>query len=139
MSRENVEVVRDVILAFNRRDFEAMQALNHPDVQVDWSASRGLEAGVYRGWEEVARFYQTFFETFQEVEIEPDRFIESGDSVVVPNRSQSRGRDGIEAPARSTLVFKVRRGRVARVCLYQETHEALEAVGLSEQDAHADS
>jgi len=139
MSQENVEVVRNSILAFNRRDLEALQALNHPDVQVDWSASRGLEAGVYRGWKDVARFYRTFFETFEEVEVEPDRFIESGDSVVVPNRSQSRGRDGIETPARSTLVFEVRRGRIARVCLYQETQEALEAVGLSEQDAHADS
>jgi ketosteroid isomerase-like protein len=95
MSQENVELVRNAIAAYNRRDFEAMRAMNHPDVQVDWSSSRGLEAGVYQGWEEVRRFYKGFFEMF-EVNIEPDRFIESGDSVVVPNSAQIRGRDGIE-------------------------------------------
>jgi ketosteroid isomerase-like protein len=139
MSQENVEVVKQAIAAYNRRDFEAMQMLNHPDVQLDWSASRGIEAGVYRGWEAVARFYQSYFDTFAEINIEPDRFIESGDSVVVPNHAQVRGRDGIEAVAQSTLVFEIRSGRLAGLCLYQETYEALEAVGLSEQDPHADS
>jgi ketosteroid isomerase-like protein len=139
MSQDNVEVVKQAIAAYNRRDFEAMQALNHPDVQVDWSASRGVEAAVYRGWEAVARFYESYFETFAEINIAPDRFIESGDCVVVPNHAQVRGRDGIEAVAQSALVFEIRAGRLARLCLYQETDEALEAVGLSELDAHADS
>ena len=86
-------MVRRGIAAYNRRDFEALGALNHPDVELDWSASRGLEAGVYRGWEEVMRFHRNFLETFQEVVIEPNRFIESGDSVVVPNSAQVRGRE----------------------------------------------
>ena len=137
MSQENVEIVKQAIAAYNRRDFEAMQALNHPETQLDWSASRGIEAGVYRGWEAVARFYRSYFDTFVEINIEPDRFIESSDSVVVPNHAQVRGRDGIEAVAQSTLVFEIRGGRIGGLCLYQETHEALEALGLSEQDAHA--
>ena len=137
MSQENVEIVKQAIAAYNRRDFEAMQALNHPEMQLDWSASRGIEAGVYRGWEAVARFYRSYFDTFVEINIEPDRFIESSDSVVVPNHAHVRGRDGIEAVAQSALVFEIRGGRIAGLCLYQETHEALEALGLSEQDAHA--
>ena len=139
MSEENVEVVRKAIAAYNQRDFEAMQALNQPDIQVDWSASRGLEARVYRGWEEVMHFHENFFDTFPEINIEPDRFIEVGDSVVVPNSGHIRGRGGIETVARSALVFEIRSGQIARICLHQETHEALEAVGLSEQDANADS
>ncbi len=132
MPKENVEVARRAIAAYNRREFEAIRALNHPDVEVDWSASRGLEAGVYRGLEQVVRFFESFLDMFEEVEIKPDRFIESGPCVVVPNSAKLRGRDGIETVARSTLVFEVRDGRVARVCLYQETQEALEATGLSE-------
>jgi uncharacterized protein len=134
MPQENVEVARRAIAAYNRRDYEAIRTLNHPDVQVDWSASRGLEAGIYRGQEEVIRFYRNFLDTFDEVTIEPDRFIESGDSVVVPNSAQVRGRDGIETVARSALVFEIRDGRVARLCLYQEAREALEAVGLNQSD-----
>ena len=132
MSQENVEVARRSIAAYNRHDFEAMRALNHPDVEVDWSASRGLEARVYRGWQEVVRFYENFFDMFPEINIEPDRFIEVGDSVVVPNSGHIRGRGGIETVARSALVFEIRSGQIARICLYQETHEALEAVGLWE-------
>jgi hypothetical protein len=49
---------------------------------------------------------------------------------VVPNTAYVRGRDGIKTVARSTLIFEVRVGRVARICLYRETHEALEAAGL---------
>ena len=132
MSRENVELVRRSIAAYNRRDFEAMKMLNSPDVEVDWSVSRGLQAGVYQGTEAVLGFYRNFLELFEEVNIEPDRFIESADSVVVPNSAQIRGRDGIETVARGALVFELRGGQITRICLYQETREALQAAGLQE-------
>ena len=65
MSRENVDVVRRAIDAYNRRDLQAMRAEAHPDVEVDWSASRGLEAWVYRGFEETDAFYENWFEMFE--------------------------------------------------------------------------
>jgi ketosteroid isomerase-like protein len=130
MSSGNVDLVQRGIAAYNGRDFDTMRLLNHPDVELDWSASRGLDAGVYQGTEEVIGFYENFLGTFEEVEIQPDRFIESGDAVVVPNVARVRGRDGVETLARSAIVFDVRDGLLARIRLYQETHEALEAVGL---------
>ena len=133
MSRENVEIVRQALDAYARRDVETLRALNDPDVELDWSASRSLLAGVYSGFEEALRFYSSYFEAFEEIVIEPVRFIEAGDSVVVPNVAHQRGRDGIEVSARSTLVFTFRNGKVTRVCLYQETGPALRAVGLAEQ------
>jgi len=132
MSQENVEVVQRGIAAYNERDFDALRALNHPELVVDYSASRGLEAGIYRGQEEVFSMFQSFFDMFERISLEPDRFIDAGDAVVVPNSAYMRGRHGVDTVARSTLVFEVRRGRVARICLYQETPEALEAVGLRE-------
>ena len=129
MSSENVEVVKQSLDAYNRRDFDAMRAVSDPDVEVDWSASRGLEADVYRGMDEVLRFYRNFFEAFEKSEIEAFDFIESGDSVVVPNIARMRGRDGIEITARSAFVFEIRAGRVTRIRLYQDTQEALEATG----------
>jgi ketosteroid isomerase-like protein len=132
MSQENVEIVQRSIAAYNRRDFEALRKLSHGEMELDWSASRGLEAGVYRGLEEVLRFYQGFLDMFERVDVEPSRFIKSGESVVVPNTACVRGRDGIEAVARSTLIFEVRGGLVARICLYQEMHAALEAAALRE-------
>jgi ketosteroid isomerase-like protein len=130
MTSGNVALVQRGIASYNRRDFETMRLLNHPDVELDWSASRGLDAGVYQGIEEVIGFYENFLGTFEEVDIQPDRFIESGDSVVVPNVARVRGRDGVETAARSAFVFDVRDGLIARIRLYQEMPEALEAVGL---------
>ncbi len=130
MSRENGEIVRAAIDAFNRRDLEAWEALSLPDAEVDWSASKGLEAGVYQGRAEVERFVRTF-ETFDSVVLEPERFIAAGASVVVPNCARFEGRAGIETVARSTLVYELRGGRIARVRLYQDAADALEAAGLS--------
>jgi ketosteroid isomerase-like protein len=132
MSQENVELVRRSLDAFNRRDLDALARMNHPDVELDWSASRGLQSGVYHGWEEVKGMYETLLDTFEEVKVEPHRFIESGDMVVVPNSAEMRGRDSIKTVARSAPVFELHHGRIARICLYQDTAEALEAVGLSE-------
>lgn len=131
VSQENVEIVRAAIDAFNRRDMDAWEALSPPEVEVNWSASRGLEAATYRGREETGHFIRSF-ETFESVVIEPDRFIESGNSVVVPNTTRFQGRDGIETLARSAVVYELRGGLIARVVLYQDPAEALEATGLSE-------
>ena len=132
MSQENVEVVRRAIDAYNRRDHDTLQALNHPEIEVDWSASIGLEPRIYRGPEQADDFYNHLLDVFERVHLTPERFIEAGDAVVVPNSAELKGRDGIETVARSTLVYELRDGRIARVRLYQETAEALDAVGLRE-------
>lgn len=131
MSNDNVEIVRAAIEAFNRRDMEAWDQLSRADVEVDWSNSLGLEAGVYRGREETHRFIRTF-EVFENVVLDADRLIDAGDSILVPNTSRFTGREGIETVARSTLVYELRAGLVARICLYQDFAEAREAAGLSE-------
>jgi len=132
MSQANVEVVKRVIDAYNRRDLAGLEALTHPDVEFDWSASRGFVAGVYRGFDEFQRFWKSYFDAFEEITAEPERFIDAGESVVVPNLADMRGRDGIEVSTQSAIVFTFLSNRITRMCLYQETDEALNAVGLSE-------
>src|SRR4051794_9804434 len=112
MSEENVEVVRRAISAYNRRDLEALRAVNDPDIELDWTESLGLDAGVYRGHDDVLAFFQQYFEAFGRIEIEADRFIERGDSVVVSTSAQLVGRDGIETSARSFMVFRVENSHV---------------------------
>jgi ketosteroid isomerase-like protein len=127
-----MEIVKQALDAFARRDINAMRALNDPDLEVDWSRSVGLVAGVYRGVDAALRFYQSFYEVFEMDIIEPDRFIDTGECVAVPNVSYLRGRDGVEVSARSTLVFELEDRKIVRICLYQETAEALKAAGLEE-------
>jgi len=132
MSEQNVELVRRSLAAYAQRDVETLRALNDPGVELDWSESVGWLAGVYRGFDEALRFYNDYFEAFEEIVIEPERFIEAGDSVVVPNIARQRGRDGIEVSARSTLVFTLRDRKIHRIRLCQSTEQALQSVGLAE-------
>jgi ketosteroid isomerase-like protein len=132
MSQENVEIVRRSIEAWNRRDLGAFLALFHPDAEMDWSRSRAPFKGVYRGRGEQETFWDLFWSTFADVQIEAHEFIEAGSEVVVLNTAHMRGRDGIEVIARSALVNTVENGQITRLRLFQERAEALEAVGLRE-------
>ena len=132
MSQENVEIVRRSLDAYCRRDVDALRRLHHPDFELDWSASRGTLAGVYRGIEEALRFYAEYYEVFEATAVEPKRFVEIGDLVVVPNVVHQRGRDGIEVTARSALVYSVQNRQITRVCLFQDEGQALKAAGLEE-------
>ena len=127
-----MEIVKHAIAAYGSRDYETMRELSHPEMELDWSASLGLEARVYQGREQVLKFYEHYLDTFEEIDIQPDCFIESGDWVVVPNTTLVRGRDGIQTIARSAFAFELHGGLITRIRLYQETQEALEAVGLRE-------
>jgi len=130
MSQENVEVVGRAIEAFNRRDINAIE--NHPDIEVDWSRSRGVEAGIYRGREATQRFWKTFLETFNRVVVVPQEFIEHGDNVIVLDRTHMWGRDGIEVEARNVSLATIRHGQIVRWRLCRDRAEALKAVGLEE-------
>src|SRR6478672_2336406 len=118
MSQENVEVVRRAIEAFSRRDLDAMVRYAHPDVEVDWSRSRGVEAGIYRGREETRRFWGTFYASFDRIVAVPEELIEHGDYVIVLDRTRLWGRDGIEVEARNVGLVTVRDGLILqwRLC-----------------------
>jgi ketosteroid isomerase-like protein len=75
---------------------------------------------------------------FDRVTVVPEESIECDEHVVVPNRTHLWGRDGVKVEARSVSVVTLRDGRIVQWRLHQEKAEALEAVGLSEQDVHAD-
>ena len=138
MSQENVEIVRARLDAFNRGDWKSIFKDAAPNFELDWSRSLAPNRGVYRG-EEVQRAISEFLEGWESVRIEPHEFIAVDEHVVVPWTAHVVGRDGIEVQARTTWTYTFRDGTVERITIYQERQEALEAVGPSEQDAHADS
>lgn len=132
MSQENIDIVRRSLDAYSRRDVETLRAVTDPDVELDWSASHGFQARVYKGFDTALGFYSEYFEVFDKIAFDVERITAVGDRVVVSNVARQRGRDGIEVTARSALVFTVRDARITRICLYQELDEALRAVGLED-------
>ena len=138
MSQENVEIVKAWYDAYNREDWDAMLKDAAPGFEVDVSRSVGPLAGVF-GLDQAMRLLKEFREAWESARMEPHEFIEAGDLVVVPGTQHLKGRGGIEVVVRGTFVWTIRNGAAERMVMYQEKEDALEDLGLSEQDAHADS
>jgi ketosteroid isomerase-like protein len=131
VSPENVEIVRRSTDAYARRDLDAFVEHWAPDAVVDWSRSRGPEAGVYRGHGEIRAFAQRFLAAWDGVRMELGDPIEvDDDALVVENCAYLRGRDGIETQARAAWLITFRDGHQTSLTLYQTKEEALEAAGL---------
>jgi ketosteroid isomerase-like protein len=132
MSEDNVETVRRHIEAWNRRDLTTWLDMLRSDAEVDWSRAEGPFKGVYRGYDRLRLFWDVFWSTFEDLQIETYGFADAGAEVVVSNTAHARGREGIEVTARSTFVFTVENGQITCLRMFQERAEALEAAGLSE-------
>jgi ketosteroid isomerase-like protein len=132
MSHENVEIVRRSIEAWNGHGLTTWTASLHSNAEIDWSRSRAPFKGVYRGRDGAETFWDVFWSTFEDVQVETHGFTVVGSEVVVPNTVHMRGREGIEVITRTALVFSVENGQITRLRMFHEQAEALEAVGLSE-------
>jgi len=138
MSQENVEIVKASIDAYNREDWDAVFKDGASGFEVDFSRALGPWRGVF-GLDQIRRVVGEFRETWESARVEPHEFIEAGDLVVMHSTMHVKGRGGIEVVSRAASVWTIRNGAIERISMYQEKEEALEAVELSEQDAHADS
>jgi ketosteroid isomerase-like protein len=134
MSQENVEIVRRLYEFPSRRDWEGTMELVDPDVELHGTVGGLEEAHIYRGADQIRqRFEAEDNEVWDEHRIEPVRFIDAGEQVVVIQHEYQRGKgSGVETEIDTASVFDVRGGRIVRIQPYMNPAAALEAVGLSE-------
>jgi ketosteroid isomerase-like protein len=131
MSEENVEIVREMFDAWNRRDDAAAQEAFDPEVEVEVRV--GIDAdGIWRGYEglrKMLRFWGAFA-TFRSDIVE---VLVAGDEVFITAHHYGRGKaSGVEVEMANWQVFTVRDGRIGRYRIYGTRDQALEAAGLSE-------
>jgi ketosteroid isomerase-like protein len=140
MSQENVEIVKRANEFLERRDWHGMTDLFDPNVELYGTVGGLEEDKILRGPSEITRAFETEDdEVWDEHRIEPQEFIDAGDRVVVLQREYQRSKSGAELVIDTASILDLRDGRIVRIQGYMNPAEALEAVGLSEQDAHADS
>ncbi len=106
--------------------------LADPEIVADWSRSRGLGQGVYRGRAEVQGFLTGLLDVFDDIEFFHDEFIKAGGgSVIRVGGIRARGKgSGTPFSAKGAQVFEFDGDVITRVTLYQDREEALEAAGL---------
>lgn len=138
MSSVNLESIERAYEAMSRLDAEALVAVCDPDVEF---RSRIAEADdvTYRGHAGVRDYMASLAEVFEWIRTEPLDVIEEGDRAVVCNRFRARGRgSGVEVEERFFQALRFRDHKSLWWAFYPSRAAALEAVGLSEQDVHAD-
>jgi ketosteroid isomerase-like protein len=134
MSRENMEVVRELYAGWTVGDFAVGLGYFDPDLRFGIDDTITLTPGEWHGVEgmrDAWREQLTAWEGYRSGPIE--HLLESGDQVVAFNRMHGRGKkSGIDAESRLVAaVFWFREGRIVRLLL-TDMVGALEAVGLRE-------
>jgi ketosteroid isomerase-like protein len=105
--------------AFNRGDIAGAQAVY--DDQIEWSEPGGGTApgGTFHGIEHVGReVFAVVGQHFAEFRVEPERFIDAGNHVVVIGRFRGRSKGGQELDAPFAHIWTMRNGKAARLTNY---------------------
>jgi ketosteroid isomerase-like protein len=132
MSQENVEIVRDVIDAFNRADLESPAKHFAPDVS--WHDQRELPgARIHEGLDGVGSHLRSTMEDLDDYHAEVKAIRDLGDQVMIRAVVSARGRlSGVPVKRETFTVMTLADERITRVEIFGSETEALEAVGLSE-------
>jgi ketosteroid isomerase-like protein len=112
-----------------------------PDFEMHEASTIIDTPDVFPGRAAVIDVLRNLEEAFEEMSWEIERLVEAPDGrVVVFVHARGRGRgSGVEIDARIAHVWTFRDDKAVRMEVFVERAEALEAVGLAEQKANADS
>ena len=114
-----VALVERVFEAFAARDGDALIALMTPEIEFFGPTATVLNEGkCYRGHDGIRRYLQDAEALWSEIELEPVKYREVGNHVVVMGRVRAWARDGLELDVPAAWVWRVEHGRVAWGCVY---------------------
>jgi uncharacterized protein len=126
VSQENVDVVKRIYDAW--REGHIGRRFMDPSIEYI-NPEEAIEPGTRQGPEG----FQRVLEVWEGAHVEPDRFIEVGDEVVVIGTLRGRARaSGIEIAVPHADIWTIRDGKAIRFRWFNDPREALEAVGLRE-------
>jgi uncharacterized protein len=131
MSAENIDTLREGLEAFNSRDLERILGFLDPDFEADVPPALSAEPDTYRGHDGARRYFESFWDTMDDIRFRPERFWDAGESVVVAMRITAKGRrTAIAVEQRFAQVWTFRDGKATSARTYASDAEALEAAGL---------
>jgi ketosteroid isomerase-like protein len=136
MSQQNVELAREMLDAWNRRDVESLRALSAPEVEFVNSPT-AVEPGTRHGSDEVAAVAQAQWEILLDARQEIDEIYDRGDEIIVLGRLSRRmpeSESRIEDRVLSSFTFHDGKATCLQVLGFgvSEVQKTLKAIGLSE-------
>jgi ketosteroid isomerase-like protein len=126
----DLPTLRSVYEAINRGDVDEIVRVQAPDVV--WLGAFADLAQPHHGHAGVRTYTRRVTEAWEEFTVEPERFIDLGDRVLVLAREQGRCRySGVEVRSHQTAhVWTFREGEIVRFQVYWDREEGLRAAGI---------
>jgi ketosteroid isomerase-like protein len=113
MSQRNVDIIREAYRAFARQDMEALFGSFAPDIA--WHTPDSVPwGGTFKGHEELGSFFQGVGEALGELRVEPERYVDGGDTVVVQGHHRGTAPNGHAYDASWIMVWDLEDGKVVR-------------------------
>jgi ketosteroid isomerase-like protein len=134
MSEENVEIVRQLVEAFNEGGMGAEATLSFFAADAVFEEPPEQPGPrVAHGRESVGLMFTQFDEAREKHQSHPDEIRAIDDErVLLLSLEHLRGRDGIELDQSAWTIFTLRGGKIVRMQPFCDRVNALEAAGLSE-------
>ncbi|HEX2129037.1 MAG TPA: nuclear transport factor 2 family protein [Solirubrobacterales bacterium] len=133
MSQENVEIVRRLWDAANRRDRDAVLSLYDRDVELDVTGFPfpATEGGTYQGHDGLRRLFREWRDTWRDADAQLHEVVDAGDTVVAVYTYRAHGRtSGAPVHHEFATVTTIRSGKIVRVRWFPSAERALTAAGL---------
>jgi uncharacterized protein len=125
MSQANVEIVRSIYELWSRQE----SARHLIDPQLEYvNPSYAVESGTQRSRSTLGKVR----EVYPDFRVDPERFLDAGEDVVVIGIARGTSASGVQAQWRQGYVWTIRDGRAVRFRWFNNPEEALEAVALQE-------
>jgi ketosteroid isomerase-like protein len=131
----SAEILRRNLELFNKRDADAMIALQHPEIEFV-PITAAMEGRVYNGPEDTREFVRSLELDWELFEALPEEFYERGDRALALGTWRARGRGSrLELlTERGGWFAQIRDGLIYRWRTYTSREEAIAAFGVSEPD-----
>jgi ketosteroid isomerase-like protein/predicted ester cyclase len=134
----NADLARSAYAAFGAGDIPAVLSMLAEDVV--WSVPESLSfGGVYRGPAATGEFFTKLPQNFAELRVEPERYVDAGDMVVVQGRHRGRTMAGNSFDVPWVHLWTCRDGRVTSFTESMDSATVVRALGESAAAGPADA
>jgi ketosteroid isomerase-like protein len=125
VSDQNVDIVRRIYRLWSEN--QSARDLIDPGLEYV-NPSYAVESGTVRSRSALGRIR----EVYPDFHVEPERFVDAGENVVVVGLARGTTASGAVAQWRQGYVWTIRDGRAVRFSWFNQPGEALKSVGLGE-------
>ena len=126
--------------AWRERDLEGWLEKLDPQIELQTTGAFPDLEPVYRGHDGLRTFWDAMLAPWESFHLNVESIVEDEDRAAVAVSFHARGRgSGVTTELRQGHAIRFSNGRIAKVSTHRSFEQALRAVGLSDQGAHAGS